>query len=269
MEGQFNKAKIRDPRWLRLDVCRDHTRGSKCRRGADNCCFAHPDSNCVVTNGKVTVCYDSMKGRCQRESCKFYHPSDSTKKSIQNLGKAYEQQRLIEEYGVTEYSGFAPPFYLQGAIQIPRRVDHSDKLPVCSFYLNNTCKRTADNCRFAHPPHMLHEADGFVTVCMDFIADLCDRDSCKYFHPPPHLITRVRSAQLRRVPFMTAESGTSHVSPVPATSENQFQPGDVTGSQPSLVPNPASMMYQQGPSVFLCSMPTAMGQAPYSVYDFE
>ena len=82
------KEKIRDPRWLRLEVCRDYTRDNKCDQGLEQCRFAHPGKNCVTTNGKVTACYDSMKGRCSRESCKFYHPPDHIKKNIQALGKA-------------------------------------------------------------------------------------------------------------------------------------------------------------------------------------
>lgn len=46
----------------------------KCHRGND-CRYVHLTEGAVeVTNGRVTVCRDAVKGRCQRPgSCKYYH----------------------------------------------------------------------------------------------------------------------------------------------------------------------------------------------------
>lgn len=38
-----------------------------------------------------------------------------------------------------------------------------------------------------------------VTVCMDFIKGKCQRDSCKYFHPPSHLQGKVKAAQQQQI----------------------------------------------------------------------
>ena len=51
---------VRDSSWLELDVCRDYHKDGTCVRG-EQCRFAHPDSNVVTRDGKVTCCYDFLK----------------------------------------------------------------------------------------------------------------------------------------------------------------------------------------------------------------
>eukprot|EP00794_Sanderia_malayensis_P007747 gene7747-8588_t len=244
------KGKIRDPRWLKMDVCRDHTRGNKCERGESLCRFAHPDDNCVITNGKVTACYDSMKSRCNREACKFYHPPEHIKKNIQALGKAFEQQRFNQEqHGMLELGPEMMPLYLHqlGKGKMSRRIDYSDKLPVCDFYLNKSCKKTEDDCQFAHPPSQVQlEADGFVTVCMDFVADHCERGNCKYFHPPIHLKARVKAAQLRHAPPMatTTVGDNGAITLPPPLVRNQLYPMVGTSRPQAVLP---STFYQHIP----------------------
>ena len=60
MQVKVNHTKVRDPRWLQVEVCREYVRDN-CPRGFDECRFAHPSPDCVVENGKVTACYDAMK----------------------------------------------------------------------------------------------------------------------------------------------------------------------------------------------------------------
>lgn len=70
-----NLVKPKDSQWLQLDVCREFQNGS-CPRTDGSCKNAHPSNSHVeVVNGKVMACYDSCKGRCNREICKYYHPS--------------------------------------------------------------------------------------------------------------------------------------------------------------------------------------------------
>merc|ERR1712198_31246 len=45
---------------------------------------AHPPANVEVQNGRVTACYDSIKGRCNREkpACKYFHPPQHLKDQL-------------------------------------------------------------------------------------------------------------------------------------------------------------------------------------------
>ena len=70
---------------------------------------------------------------------------------------------------------------------------------VCREYQRGTCSRQTNECRFAHPPDTVSvdNTDNHVTVCMDFVKGRCSRDSCRYFHAPPHLQTQIKTAQQR------------------------------------------------------------------------
>ncbi|XP_071165290.1 muscleblind-like protein 1 isoform X4 [Mytilus edulis] len=59
----------------RLEVCREFQRGT-CTRQPNECRYAHPPENVTVdtTDNLVTVCMDHVKGKCTRESCKYFHP---------------------------------------------------------------------------------------------------------------------------------------------------------------------------------------------------
>lgn len=279
MENQTTRGKIRDPRWLRIEVCRDHMRDEVCERGEEQCRFAHPDKNCLIVSGKVTACYDSMKGRCSRDNCKYYHPPDHLKKYIQALGKAFEQQRLAEEQSGGYAAGHMPlHFPIHGANALyqlgqnpgqlpPRRPDFSDKLPICCFFVNKTCKKTEDDCQFAHPPPSVDvDPNGFVTVCMDSISDRCDRENCRYFHPPSHLKARVKAMQMRHVPLSPAPQaeGVTMVSePAPQTN---FVPM-ITSTTPLMFPQSTMPTYAQGTTpMFLYNMQTPMGSVTFPTY---
>ena len=46
-----------------------------CRCTREQCKFAHPEpSNLVDSQNKVTVCRESLSGKCVRPTCKFWHP---------------------------------------------------------------------------------------------------------------------------------------------------------------------------------------------------
>nr|XP_009862110.1 zinc finger protein isoform X2 [Ciona intestinalis] len=78
---------IRDPEWLKVEVCREFQR-SACKRTAEECRFAHPSKNIqVTTDGKVIACYDALKGRCTRDSCKYLHPTYQIKQQLEVNGR--------------------------------------------------------------------------------------------------------------------------------------------------------------------------------------
>ncbi|GJP29920.1 hypothetical protein CLOM_g20479 [Closterium sp. NIES-68] len=70
------------------------------------------------------------------------------------------------------------------------------KILVCKDYARGRCSRS--DCRFAHTSSTLgveatDEGD-VVSVCNDFLRSRCARStSCRYFHPPPHLISSLAS----------------------------------------------------------------------------
>lgn len=72
-------------------------------------------------------------------------------------------------------------------------------LQVCREFQRGSCTRQPSECRYAHPPDnvTVETCENQVTVCMDFIKGKCTRDSCKYFHPPPHLQAQIKAAQQR------------------------------------------------------------------------
>jgi hypothetical protein len=92
-------------------------------------------------------------------------------------------------------------------------------LQVCREFQRGSCTRQPSECRYAHPPDnvTVETCENQVTVCMDFIKGKCTRDSCKYFHPPPHLQAQIKAAQQR------ANSSTAHalVGFSPRSCQNQ------------------------------------------------
>uniref|UniRef100_A0A1A8KVJ6 Muscleblind-like n=1 Tax=Nothobranchius kuhntae TaxID=321403 RepID=A0A1A8KVJ6_NOTKU len=82
----INIAHIRDTKWLTLEVCREFQRGT-CSRSDQECKFAHPAKSCQVDNGRVIACFDSLKGRCSRENCKYLHPPPHLKTQLEINGR--------------------------------------------------------------------------------------------------------------------------------------------------------------------------------------
>ncbi|XP_046883257.1 muscleblind-like protein 1 isoform X4 [Hypomesus transpacificus] len=82
----LNMAHMRDTKWLTLEVCREFQRGT-CSRTDQECKFAHPAKSCQVENGRVIACFDSLKGRCSRENCKYLHPPPHLKTQLEINGR--------------------------------------------------------------------------------------------------------------------------------------------------------------------------------------
>ncbi|XP_061829085.1 muscleblind-like protein 1 isoform X1 [Nerophis lumbriciformis] len=81
-----NVTPIRDTKWLTLEVCREFQRGT-CSRPDNECKFAHPAKSCQVENGRVIACFDSLKGRCSRDNCKYLHPPPHLKTQLEINGR--------------------------------------------------------------------------------------------------------------------------------------------------------------------------------------
>lgn len=58
------------------------------------------------------------------------------------------------------------------------------ELDVCREFLRDSCSRTAEECKYAHPTGSVVIKDGNkVTCCFDYLKDRCSREMCKYLHP--------------------------------------------------------------------------------------
>ncbi|XP_010892886.1 muscleblind-like protein 1 isoform X7 [Esox lucius] len=84
--AHMNMAHMRDTKWLTLEVCREFQRGT-CSRSDQECKFAHPAKSCQIENGRVIACFDSLKGRCSRENCKYLHPPGHLKTQLEINGR--------------------------------------------------------------------------------------------------------------------------------------------------------------------------------------
>jgi hypothetical protein len=62
-------------------------------------------------------------------------------------------------------------------------------LEVCREFARANCPRSAEECKYAHPPPHVEIQNGRVTCCYDSIKGKCQRNNppCKYLHPPGHL----------------------------------------------------------------------------------
>nr|XP_033193989.1 histone-lysine N-methyltransferase 2D-like isoform X7 [Bombus vancouverensis nearcticus]XP_033193990.1 histone-lysine N-methyltransferase 2D-like isoform X7 [Bombus vancouverensis nearcticus] len=112
-------------------------------------------------------------------------------------------------------------------VAMPQKMPRTDRLEVCREFQRGACKRGETECRFAHPLETVQaNEDGSVTVCMDAVKGRCNRDPCRYFHPPLHLQAHIKAAQSRAsiatatMPTNVAGMGAlaGGVSGVPATA---------------------------------------------------
>uniref|UniRef100_A0A3P9J0A3 Muscleblind like splicing regulator 1 n=2 Tax=Oryzias TaxID=8089 RepID=A0A3P9J0A3_ORYLA len=180
-----NVTPIRDTKWLTLEVCREFQRGT-CSRPDNECKFAHPAKSCQVENGRVIACFDSLKGRCSRENCKYLHPPPHLKTQLEINGR----NNLIQQKNMAM---LAQQMQLANAMIPGTQIQPV----VCREYQRGNCTRGENDCRFAHPADstMIDTNDNTVTVCMDYIKGRCSREKCKYFHPPAHLQAKIKAAQ--------------------------------------------------------------------------
>lgn len=283
---------VKDSRWLTLEVCREFQR-TKCSRTENECKFAHPPPHVEVQNGRVTCCFDSIKGKCQRKEppCKYLHPPQHLREQLLQNGrnnlilKNLQMQYIAAGLQPTMIPGVFPPQAEQGqgqnsaspeyraspnptyyayeqvppyilsqnnaafggqysiqtvggmptmlsavdgggaagsiatnTTQVPggytatgAKITRPDRLEVCREFERATCTRPSSECRFAHPPDnvSVDQTDNTVTVCMDFIKGKCSRDSCRYFHPPPHLQAQIKLSHQRANAAAAAAAATS------------------------------------------------------------
>ncbi len=119
--------------------------------------------------------------------------------------------------------------------------DKSITSQICKEFQNgNKCEKLASECPYAHPPASCPlDADGTLAiVCVDFIKGKCSRETCKYFHPPAHLISQLKKQKqsnsalaAQAVAAANAAAFLSTASYVPFSTP-YLSLGQMTNSQP-------------------------------------
>nr|XP_039250196.1 muscleblind-like protein 1 isoform X2 [Styela clava] len=113
---------IRDPEWLKLEVCREFQRGA-CKRTSEECKYAHPGKNIqVMPDGKVIACFDALKSRCTRESCKYLHPPGHLKQQLEINGRnnLIQQRAMLQMMPQTILQSPVQQQAMQGASNAPQ-----------------------------------------------------------------------------------------------------------------------------------------------------
>ncbi|XP_056100293.1 muscleblind-like protein 3 isoform X5 [Rhinichthys klamathensis goyatoka] len=132
----------RDTKWLTLEVCREFQRGT-CSRSDAECKFAHPSRTCHVENGRVIACFDSLKGRCTRDNCKYLHPPPHLKTQLEINGR----NNLIQQKTAAAMLAQQMQFMLPGA----------QLQPITSFPVTPSL---ANSPSMAFSPYLSHMSPG-------------------------------------------------------------------------------------------------------------
>uniref|UniRef100_A0A2K5RQA3 Muscleblind like splicing regulator 3 n=1 Tax=Cebus imitator TaxID=2715852 RepID=A0A2K5RQA3_CEBIM len=195
-----NVALIRDTKWLTLEVCREFQRGTCFRADAD-CKFAHPPRVCHVENGRVVACFDSLKGRCTRENCKYLHPPPHLKTQLEINGRnnliqqktvaamfAQQMQLMLQNAQMSSLGSFPmAPSLPNPPMAFNPYIPHPGMGLVPAELVPNTPVLIPGN-----PPLALTGAIGpklmrsdKLEVCREFQRGNCTRgeNDCRYAHP--------------------------------------------------------------------------------------
>ena len=120
---------------------------------------------------------------------------------------------------------------------------------MCSDFQHGQCLYNADACPFAHPQaHCPLDTDGLVTVCVDYVKGKCMRETCKYFHPPEHLVAQLKAAKAQTATTTTQVFSNPAVNTIqysPSTIQFVHHPVTLNSSQPVLAAPPTTYAYPQ------------------------
>ncbi|XP_023373133.1 muscleblind-like protein 3 isoform X1 [Otolemur garnettii] len=196
-----NVALIRDTKWLTLEVCREFQRGTCFRDDAD-CKFAHPPRLCHVENGRVIACFDSLKGRCARENCKYLHPPPHLKTQLEINGRnnliqqktfaamfAQHMQFMLQNAQMPPLASFpvAPPLAPNPPVAFNPYLPHpgmglfpAELIPNAPFLIPGNPPLSMPGA--AAPKPMRSDK---LEVCREFQRGNCTRgeSDCRYAHP--------------------------------------------------------------------------------------
>ncbi|XP_015844282.2 muscleblind-like protein 3 isoform X6 [Peromyscus maniculatus bairdii] len=196
-----NVALIRDTKWLTLEVCREFQRGT-CSRADAECRFAHPPRVCHVENGRVVACFDSLKGRCTRENCKYLHPPPHLKSQLEINGRnnliqqktaaamfAQQMQLMLQNAQMSSLASFPmnPSLAANPTMAFNPYMPHAGMGLVPAELFPNTPVLISGNPHLALPgvPAPKPIRTDRLEVCREFQRGNCTRgeSDCRYAHP--------------------------------------------------------------------------------------
>uniref|UniRef100_A0A8C0DXV1 Muscleblind like splicing regulator 3 n=1 Tax=Balaenoptera musculus TaxID=9771 RepID=A0A8C0DXV1_BALMU len=196
-----NVALVRDTKWLTLEVCREFQRGT-CSRADADCKFAHPPRVCHVENGRVMACFDSLKGRCARENCKYLHPPPHLKTQLEINGRnnliqqktaaamfAQQMQLMFQNAQMSSHNSFpvTPSLAPNPAMAFNPYLPHPGMGLVPAELLPNAPVLISGNppLPLPGPPGPKPMRTDKLEVCREFQRGNCTRgeSDCRYAHP--------------------------------------------------------------------------------------
>ncbi|XP_045056506.1 muscleblind-like protein 3 isoform X4 [Desmodus rotundus] len=196
-----NVSLVRDTKWLTLEVCREFQRGT-CSRADADCKFAHPPRVCHVENGRVVACFDSLKGRCARDNCKYLHPPPHLKTQLEINGRnnliqqktaaamfAQQMQFMLQNGQMPPLNSFpvTPPLAPNPTMAFNPYLPHPGMGLVPAELLPNTPVLFSGNPPLALPgaagPKVMRSDK--LEICREFQRGNCTRgeSDCRYAHP--------------------------------------------------------------------------------------
>uniref|UniRef100_A0A5F9DB55 Muscleblind like splicing regulator 3 n=1 Tax=Oryctolagus cuniculus TaxID=9986 RepID=A0A5F9DB55_RABIT len=268
-----NVALIRDTKWLTLEVCREFQRGT-CSRADTDCKFAHPPRVCHVENGRVVACFDSLKGRCTRENCKYLHPPPHLKTQLEINGRnnliqqktaaamfAQQMQLMLQNAQMPSLNSFPmnPQLAANPTMAFNPYLPHPGMGMVPAELLPNTPVLISGNPPLAMPgavgPKPMRSDK--LEVCREFQRGNCTRgeNDCRYAHPTD---VSMIEAKLRAAHHQMNHS---------AASAMALQPGAI-----QLIPKRLALEKTNGatpvfnPSVYHCQQAVGNLQLPQQAY---
>lgn len=77
-------------------VCQDYVNGV-CSSSESECSAAHPSLELLRDKGRkrITVCMDFVKGRCTRESCRYFHPPSHLQGKLKTVKISQSQLSVV------------------------------------------------------------------------------------------------------------------------------------------------------------------------------
>ncbi|XP_055005470.1 muscleblind-like protein 2a isoform X4 [Boleophthalmus pectinirostris] len=198
----------------RVIACFDSLKG-RCSR--ENCKYLHPPSHLktqLEINGRNNLIQQKTAAAMLTHQMQLMIPSSGLQPLglASNAGLGYgtymsplaHSMNLLPTEMLPSTSVVLPG---SSAVTVPnssssssspsQKLQRTDKLEVCREFQRGNCARGETDCRFAHPSDspVIDTNDNTVTVCMDYVKSRCSREKCKYFHPPAHLLAKIKSNQ--------------------------------------------------------------------------
>ncbi|XP_060588949.1 muscleblind-like protein 2a isoform X11 [Ruditapes philippinarum] len=206
----------------RVTACFDSIKG-KCQRKEPPCKYLHPPQHLreqLLQNGRNNLILKNLQLQAAQQAALnqgmmpglipiAHHYLGGTPTPTSAVAFNPYLNAGVQTVSVAQTNGESPSLVSQhpagviptafSNVATATKLARPDRLEVCREFQRGSCTRQPSECRYAHPPDnvTVDTSENCVTVCMDYIKGKCTRDSCRYFHPPPHLQAQIKACQQR------------------------------------------------------------------------